>query len=549
MRRSSSPSRPFLSDRGPVMAETLEDRRLMSVAVAVAGNGRQLVTFDTATPGTIIETTKVRGLSRGDTLAAIDFRPATAELFGVGTAGGVYRVDLGSGTATRVGSPTAPVIPSTPFDADFDPVSDRLRIVGSDDQNVRVDPTSGASTPDSATAFAATDPSAGVDPNVAALAYTNNRAGASASTTYGIDTTTNSLITLGSSNGTPVSADAGQVFTAGALGVDPVIVGGMDIETSEDGTANVAYAVFQTAERQPAQLLTINLGTGAATPVGNIGNRRKLIATSIAVAPRGVDLIAVNRRNDLLRFNSALPNLLVGQTRISGIARRERVLAIDQRLSNGQVYAITSAGRLYSINPTNAQATPVGNQGDVQFDPRAQYDIDFNPVNGQLRVVNSADQNVRLDAETGAVLDFDPTAEGVQPDVSLAYIAGDAHQGANASVVGLAYVNNVIGAATTTPYGIDSNLNTLVRLGSVDGVPLAPTGGQIATVGNLGVNVAESVGFDVRTVDTSNTAFATFLSDNRRDGLYTINLESGAATFLGSLSQRAKGVVDMTVAS
>src|SRR5436309_896480 len=61
-------------------------------------------------------------------------------------------------------------------------------------------------------------------------------------------------------------------------------------------------------------------------------------------------------------------------------------------------------------------------------------------------------------------------------------------------------------ATTTTLFGIDSNLDVLVRQGSVDGTPVSPNTGQLFTVGPLGVNTTNLVGFDIS--GTTGTAYA-----------------------------------------
>ena len=49
-----------------------------------------LITFDTATPGVTSAPVVVTGLGAGETLVGIDFRPATGQLFGVGSGSTVY---------------------------------------------------------------------------------------------------------------------------------------------------------------------------------------------------------------------------------------------------------------------------------------------------------------------------------------------------------------------------------------------------------------------------------------------------------------------------
>jgi hypothetical protein len=137
--------------------------------------------------------------------------------------------------------------------------------------------------------------------------------------------------------------------------------------------------------------------------------------------------------------------------------------------------------------------------------------------------------------------------DGIQGDTNLAYIAGDPRQGANPAIVGLAFSNNVGGGTPTTAYAIDAGANSLVTVGSPTGSPTPPTTGQLSTVGALGVNVSDVSGFDIRSSGGSDVAYATFLTDNKRDGLYTVNLQSGAASFLGGLNKQAKGVKDIAV--
>jgi hypothetical protein len=57
--------------------------------------------------------------------------------------------------------------------------------------------------------------------------------------------------------------------------------------------------------------------------------------------------------------------------------------------------------------------------------------------------------------------------------------------------VGSAYTNNFAGASVTTLYGIDSNLDILATQNP-------PNAGLLNTVGPLGFNASDLVGFDIR---------------------------------------------------
>ena len=58
---------------------------------------------------------------------------------------------------------------------------------------------------------------------------------------------------------------------------------------------DTAYAAFTTAAKQPTQLYTVNLSTGAVAAGGNIGKKRTE-TLDIAVAPVGVNFVADPRR-------------------------------------------------------------------------------------------------------------------------------------------------------------------------------------------------------------------------------------------------------------
>jgi hypothetical protein len=96
----------------------------------------RLVTFDTGSPGTATGV-PITGLAGGEALLGIDFRPATAQLFAVGSGGGLYTVDVFTGAASRA-STLDTATSGSAFGVDFNPSVDRLRITSNADQNLRV---------------------------------------------------------------------------------------------------------------------------------------------------------------------------------------------------------------------------------------------------------------------------------------------------------------------------------------------------------------------------------------------------------------------------
>lgn len=101
--RSRAPGRP---NQSRPRVECLEDRRLLTTLIGLT-SGNNLITFDSAAPGTILRQTSVTGVQ--GPLLGIDFRPATGQLYGL-TRESLYLIDFLSGAATRVSA--APLSPA-----------------------------------------------------------------------------------------------------------------------------------------------------------------------------------------------------------------------------------------------------------------------------------------------------------------------------------------------------------------------------------------------------------------------------------------------------
>jgi len=495
--------------------------------------GGKLIRFNPGVPGVVNSSLAISGLGSGESVIGIDFRPATGLLFALSDASRLYTINTQTGVATPVGGPLTTALSGQSLGFDFNPVPDRIRVVSDADQNLRLNPNNAAvAGVDGTIAFAATDPNAGQDPNVVGSAYTNSFLGASSTTLYGIDSNLNALVTQGSVGGAPVSPNTGQLFTVGSLGagVDPNGVVGFDI-SSESG---VGLASFNTDGGAATQLYTVNLTTGAATLIGAIGGGD--IIRDIAIEVRLPDVFAITTSNVLVSFNAATPSIINSGRAIRGLSSREKIVGIDYRPATGQLYALSSANRLYLILIDSSKAIAVRlNRSLTPALNGANFGFDFNPVPDRIRVVSDADQNLRLNPNDGTVAGVDAT---------LAFAAGDANAGQNPNVVGSAYTNSFLGSRMTTLYGIDSNLNALVTQGSVGGAPVSPNTGQLFTVGPLGVAATGPVGFDI--ASPSNAGFASLTPQGAtRSQFYTVNLVTGAATLIGpigGLNEAVQGI-------
>jgi hypothetical protein len=193
-------------------------------------------------------------------LIGIDRRPADGALYGLTDGNDLYRIDPETGRATRVSALTVPFDGDLRSGVDFNPQADRLRLVSRDGQSLRVNVALGAAAVDGALRYKDGDPGAGSRPRIAAAAYSHNIPDSPDTKLFDIDADRDVLVLQDPPND-------GVLATVGPLGVDFGPTGGFDIVTDGAGVDR-AYAA------SGATLYTVDLTTGAARPLGTIGDGR-----------------------------------------------------------------------------------------------------------------------------------------------------------------------------------------------------------------------------------------------------------------------------------
>ncbi|WP_163831669.1 DUF4394 domain-containing protein, partial [Proteus mirabilis] len=103
----------------------------------------------------------------------IDVRPADGLLYAVISDGSVVTIDPATGKATPKSKLDTMLPAGVVATVDFNPVADRLRVIGSDGTNLRANVDDGKVTKDGGLKFAETDGMKGKIPKVVAGAYTN----------------------------------------------------------------------------------------------------------------------------------------------------------------------------------------------------------------------------------------------------------------------------------------------------------------------------------------------------------------------------------------
>ncbi len=210
----------------------------MATALGVTA-ANALIRFDTAAPSTVIASIPISGLAAGDSIVGLDFRPATGQLYGLGSGSRLYTINPATGAATLVGADGAFALIGGAFGFDFNPVPDRVRLTSDLDQNLRLNPNDGTlAATDGTLAYAAGDPNAGATPRVVGSAYTNSSGGATTTTLYDIDSALDVLTTQ-----VPPNDGTLNTVVGAGLGINALDVAGFDIQTSSSG-GNAAFDFF-----------------------------------------------------------------------------------------------------------------------------------------------------------------------------------------------------------------------------------------------------------------------------------------------------------------
>lgn len=422
------------------------------------------------------------GLQPGETILGIDFRPATGQMYGLGSTSRIYVINPITGASRMIGTgPFTPALSGTLAGFDFNPTVDRIRIVTSTGQNFRVNPETGATV--------ATDGSinAQTKAQISAVAYTNNFAGATSTALYDIDVISKTLYKQDPPNN-------GTLVNIGPLNLNIEGEGGFDI--APNGQALGIYKV-----NNIPTMFEVNLNTGAvnvvATFPGTEFNALAIYTSSVAYA--------TTSNNQLLIFGLE-GNSTITKT-ITGLSSGETILGMDMRPLNGQLYALGSNSNIYTINSASGAATLAYNLNPPI--PGTSFGFDFNPVVDRIRIVSNTGANRRFNPNDGTVI-VDGSINPGTPEVTSA-----------------AYNNNFAGTTATTLFAIDHVNNKLYHV-------IPPNAGTLVEITRLNLNVPAISGFDFG--GTSNNAYVVLHSDSRAS-VHRINTTTGQYTqtrFLGS---------------
>ena len=485
----------------------------------------------------------ITGVQTGESIVAIDYRPATGVLYGLSNQSRLYILNPATGAARAVNTtPFTPALSGGVAGFDFNPTVDLIRVISKSGQNLRLNPNDGT--------VVATDGNISGIANavVANVAYSNNISGATTTELFDIDFALGNLYKQ--------NDNAGTLTLVGSLGINPLpltapsysaayntnitnarnaLTGGFDISPSglalaafnnasapaiPVGGISAAMPATATTPAIPANpssavnavngtptLFQIDLATGKAIDLGVIpfpAPTNGLPATSLiglAIAPAPVGYAIDDANNSLLIFDLTKPEP-VSKT-ITGLQTNETIVGLDFRPLTGQLYGLGNSSRIYVINPATGIATAVGVLPLVPLLSGTSFGFDFIPNADLIRIVSNTGQNIRVNPTTGLVSNIDAAINGSN---SVTFSA-------------TAYNNNLVPSTNPVFFLMNTNTDSLYRINDA-------ANGRVTRVGKLNVTADAANGFDVGAV--SNTAYA-ILTKGTETRIYTINTSLGSA--------------------
>ncbi|TGE16271.1 DUF4394 domain-containing protein [Hymenobacter elongatus] len=309
--------------------------------------GTNMLTFDSAQPGLIRTSVGITGVDATQTLVGLDVRPLNNALYALGynsatQTGQLYTINAATGVATPTSAGIALALGTGSIGFDFNPTVDRIRVVGANRTNYRLNPVTGVlAFTDGQLAYA----SGTNTPTIGAVAYTNSFTGANATsgtTLYAYDEVLNLLNTQSTAN-PPMD---GQLTTVGSSGitanVSPANVD-MDIYSTGVGV-NSAYLVATTGTSANSTFYTLNLTSGVATAVGPIGNGGTI--RDIAVAGAAGVTTGTQDRADLATGLSLYPNPMAGEAQLAFTLPRASQVTLVVTDALGRQVETLNAGTL-----------------------------------------------------------------------------------------------------------------------------------------------------------------------------------------------------------
>jgi len=291
-----------------IIGLALQTPATIPTVFTLSADGTQLSRF-LSTALTTPVTVTIAGVTAGETLVGIDFRPQTGQLYSFGVnattdTGTVYVIDPQTGSASVVGTagmvafvtPDGALVDLPPVSAgygfDFNPTVDRIRVVTGSGLNLRINPNNGAPVDGNGNAADGINPDGSINgqpagsTGVSAAAYTNSFGQpltGGVTTQYVIDSGSNTLFIQNPPNNGTLSAP------------QPITLNGNPLDFSEANGFDIPASVRVTTSSSPATgsgFAALTVGTTTRLYSIDLSNGR---ATDLGALPAGVSGLAVGQ--------------------------------------------------------------------------------------------------------------------------------------------------------------------------------------------------------------------------------------------------------------
>lgn len=510
-----------------------------TLTVPVSAPNAYLLTTDDSIVGVDLDSMEfarsVRGIPRATTantagaldptevIQDIDYRNSEGALYALtktGTQGRIIRIDPNSGTFIRLstlvsdGTTTQIALTDTSYTIDFNPVVDRLRVIGSNGANLRVDVSTGDT---------ATDSNIAAGNTITGAAYEDTFTSTGRGTRlFTLDSsTTNDRVNLQNPPNDGTQSDPKSLL--GSTNVDSI--DGYDINPVNN--AGLALLTVGGAQQfyniNPGVSGAANAATFFAAPPRLTGSIKYKAFTFITTANPTVT--ALTSSNKVRTFRANQPSNVSDEVTLTGLGTSgEKVIGIDFRQSDRTLYALSDASTIYSVATTGA-LTNVRTLG-TPLNGATQYTLDFNPLTpttgstqNRLRLIGADRSNAVVNVEDGVVSGNSAVTGTPAPIVKAA-----------------AYFNNFRTSTVTSLLVIDrasSSLNT-------QDFSTTPSQGALTRLSTLGITLDSTspVGFDISGRNNENQLLMARTAASGNFSLYRVNTSATTSplTLVGTLA-------------
>lgn len=500
-----------------------------------------LYSIDPVSPSRILDQIGISNIISGQELIGMDYRPSNGLLYALGynnstKTARLYTINTQSGKASAIIGSNISIDLQTPVAFDFNPTSERIRLIDAKQQSFILDPNNGGIAKSGLTvAYAATDSNAGKTAFIGSCAYTNSFTASSSTKLYGYDDSLNVFCSI--------TIEANGNLTAHTLGGNTGFLKNLTDKTTDIDIyyhpikkTNTAYFIANPGNASNDNLFLVDLKTGKASLIGGIGSGMPVQDLAIVIERKtpvvnGELIYGLTNNNDLLTFYSEDPSALVKFITMSGLLPNEQIVGMDFRPKDLALYGLgmkpgSDTAHLYKVNFTSSTWQLVNSNIIKVSADRINEDIigfDFDPISQKARIVSGSKVNIVLNVDSVTVSSTDNGLHFPDPFQSV-------------TVYTCAYTNSYsTPASTTSLYTLDQATTSLALCDT-------PQNGLLNTIGSLKLDTTGVVllSSDMDIVYEpklkKNLGFMTaFLSSDTTSRFFTIDMDNGTSQSKGSI--------------